>query len=588
MINVDLRKQPYNLDDEGVKWVEETIKSMTLEEKIGQLFINMGASRDEEYLKSVLDNYHIGGVRYNPGKAEEVYEQNKILQENSKVPLLIAANTEMGGNGACTDGTYIGNEVKIAATDDKRYAYEMGRVSGVEAAAIGCNWSFAPIVDINRNWRNPIISTRTWSADVEQTLELSLEYMKGIMESGIAPAAKHFPGDGIDERDQHLSFAPNSLSVEEWDATFGRVYSGLFEAGLPSIMAGHIALPEYVKYFNPEATTQEVYMPATLSKYILTDLLRGKMNFNGLVVTDASHMVAMTSAMKRSEMLPTAIAAGSDLFLFFNDPDEDFQWMMDGYKNGIITDERLEEALTRILGTKAALGLHNKPKTEILQPKAEAMAKIGLDSYKGIAKEISDKSITLVKNEENIFPISPEKHKRVLLVNVKGIANGIADLMGGGKKTPIEEIKELLEQEGFEVEIYESAMEKIMKLPKEEILMKLLDVYSQKRPIAELTGKYDLIINVANVGANTHQRIEWTMAKGTPDMPFYVHEIPTIFVSVLSPFHLADVPQVQTYINTYDSKDYTLKLLVEKMLGRSEFTGVSPVDAYCGLCDTVF
>ena len=588
MINVDLRKQPYNLDDEGVKWVEETIKSMTLEEKIGQLFINMGASRDEEYLKGVLDNYHIGGVRYNPGKAEEVYEQNKILQENSKIPLLIAANTEMGGNGACTDGTYIGNEVKIAATNDKRYAYEMGRVSGVEAAAIGCNWSFAPIVDINRNWRNPIISTRTWSADVEQTLELSLEYMRGIMESGIAPAAKHFPGDGIDERDQHLSFAPNSLSVEEWDATFGRVYSGLFEAGLPSIMAGHIALPEYVKYFNPEATTQEIYMPATLSKYVLTDLLRGKMKFNGLVVTDASHMVAMTSAMKRSEMLPTAIAAGSDLFLFFNDPDEDFQWMMDGYKNGIITDERLEEALTRILGTKAALGLHNKPKTEILQPKAEAMAKIGLDSYKEIAKEISDKSITLVKNEENIFPISPEKHKRVLLVNVKGIANGIADLMGGGKKTPIEEIKELLEQEGFEVEIYESAMEKIMKLPKEQILMKLLDVYSQKRPIAELTGKYDLIINVANVGANTHQRIEWTMAKGTPDMPFYVHEIPTIFVSVLSPFHLADVPQVQTYINTYDSKDYTLKLLVEKMLGRSEFTGVSPVDAYCGLCDTVF
>ena len=585
---VNLTAKPYNLDEQGIKWVKDTIANMTIEEKIGQLFINMGASREEDYLKSVLDNYHIGGVRYNPAMSNQVYDQNKILQENSKIPLLIAANTEMGGNGACTDGTYIGNEVKIAATNDKRYAYEMGRVSGVEAAAIGCNWSFAPIVDINRNWRNPIISTRTWSADVEQTLELSLEYMRGIMESGIAPAAKHFPGDGIDERDQHLSFAPNSLSVEEWDATFGRVYSGLFEAGLPSIMAGHIALPEYVKYFNPEATTQEIYMPATLSKYVLTDLLRGKMKFNGLVVTDASHMVAMTSAMKRSEMLPTAIAAGSDLFLFFNDPDEDFQWMMDGYKNGIITDERLEEALTRILGTKAALGLHNKPKTEILQPKEEAMAKIGLDSYKEIAKEISDKSITLVKNEENIFPISPEKHKRVLLVNVKGIANGIADLMGGGKKTPIEEIKELLEQEGFEVEIYESAMEKIMELPKEEILMKLLDVYSQKRPIAELTGKYDLIINVANVGANTHQRIEWTMAKGTPDMPFYVHEIPTIFVSVLSPFHLADVPQVQTYINTYDSKDYTLKLLVEKMLGLSEFTGVSPVDAYCGLCDTVF
>lgn len=588
---VNLKAKPYNLDEQGIKWVKDTIANMTIEEKIGQLFVNMGASRDEEYLKSILDNYHIGGVRYNPGKAEEVYEQNKILQENSKVPLLIAANTEAGGNGACTDGTYVGSEVKIAAANDPKYAYEMGRVSGVEAAAIGCNWSFAPIVDINRNWRNPIISTRTWSADVEQTLELSLEYMRGIQESGIAPAAKHFPGDGIDERDQHLSFAPNWLSVDEWDTTFGRVYGGLIEAGLPSIMAGHIALPEYVRHFNPQATKEELLMPATLSKYILTDLLRGKMNFNGLVVTDASHMVAMTSAMKRSEMLPTAIAAGSDLFLFFNDPDEDFGYMMDGYKKGIITDERLEEALTRILGTKAALGLHKKAKTEILQPKEEAMAKIGLPENTAIEAEVSDKAITLVKNKEGIFPITPEKHKRVLLVEVKGIDSGFGKLMAmmsGGKKSPIENLKDLLEAEGYEVEIYESPMDKIMKLPKEELMGAIMNVYAQKRPISTLTDNYDLIINVANVAPNTHQRIEWPASKGTPDIPFYVNEVPTIFVSIQSPFHLADVPQVKTYINAYDGKESTLKALVEKMVGRSEFTGVSPVDAFCGLLDTQY
>ena len=588
---VNLRVKPYNLDDEGVKWVEETIKSMTIEEKIGQLFINMGASRDEEYLKSILDNYHIGGVRYNPGTAEEVYDQNKILQENSKIPLLIAANTEMGGNGACTDGTYIGNEVKIAATNDKKYAYEMGRVSGVEAAAIGCNWSFAPIVDINRNWRNPIISIRTWSADVEQTLELSLEYMRGIQESGIAPAAKHFPGDGIDERDQHLSFAPNSLSVEEWDATFGRVYSGLFEAGLPSIMAGHIALPEYVRHFNPNATTQELYMPATLSKYILTDLLRGKMGFNGLVVTDASHMVAMTSAMKRSEMLPTAIAAGSDLFLFFNDPDEDFNWMMEGYKKGIITEERLEEALTRILGTKAALGLHKKAKTEILPAKEEAMAKIGLEENKEIAKEVADKGITLVKNTQELLPISPGRQKRVLLVEAKGTEGGFGkflELMGGAKKKPIDTLKDLLEAEGFQVEIWESPMDKVMKLPKEEMAKAMANVYAAKRPIADLTDNYDLIINIANVNPNTDQRVQWPASKGTPDIPFYVNEVPTIFVSVKCPFHLADVPQVKTYINTYDDSAITLEALVQKLVGKSEFKGVSPVDAFCGFGDTRF
>ena len=583
---VNLKAKPYNLDDEAIKWVQETIANMSIEEKIGQLFINMGASRDKEYLTGVLDNYHIAGVRYNPGTAEEVYEQNKILQENSKIPLLIAANTEAGGNGACTDGTYIGNEVKIAATNDKRYAYEMGRVSGVEAAAIGCNWSFAPIVDINRNWRNPIISTRTWSQDVEQTLELSLEYMRGIMESGIAPAAKHFPGDGIDERDQHLSFAPNSLSKEEWDATFGRVYGGLFEAGLPSLMAGHIALPEYVKYFNPEATTEELYMPATLSKYILTDLLRGEMKFNGLVVTDASHMVAMTSAMKRSEMVPTAIAAGSDLFLFFNDPDEDFGYMMDGYKNGIITDERLNEALTRILGTKAALGLHKKAKTEIMMPKEEAMARIGLEENKAIAAEVADKGIVLVKNTEDIFPISPEKYKRVLLVDVKGTEGGFGALIGAQGPKPSQVMKEMLEKEGFEVSIWESPMDKVMQLSVEERRAAIGNVYAAKRPITELTDNYDLIINLAIVNPNTDQRIQWPASKGTPDIPFYVHEVPTIFISLQCPFHLADVPQVKTYINAYDNKDVTYTALVDKMLGRSEFKGVSPVDAFCGYPDT--
>ncbi|HAE60976.1 MAG TPA: beta-hexosaminidase [Eubacteriaceae bacterium] len=583
---VDLKAKPYNLKDEDIKWVKETIASMTDEEKIGQLFVNMGSSRDEDYLKEMVTKYHIGAVRYNPGKAEEVYEQNRILQENSKIPLLIAANTESGGNGACTDGTYVGVEVKIAATNDSKYAYELGRVSGVEASAIGCNWSFAPIVDINRNWRNPIISTRTFCDDPDKTLELALEYMKGIRESGIAPAAKHFPGDGIDERDQHLSFSVNSLPTKEWDETFGKVYSGLFEAGLPSIMAGHISLPSYVRHFNPDATLQEAMMPATLSKYILTDLLRDKMGFNGLVVTDASHMVALTGAMKRKDMVPAAIAAGNDLFLFFNDPDEDFRWMMEGYKNGVITEERLNEALTRILGIKASLGLHKKDKKEILPPKEEAMARIGLEENKKPAIEVADKAITLVKNNQDIFPISVENHKRVLLVDVKGTEGGFGKLIGSSGPSALEIMKGMLEEEGFEVTIWESPTEKIMKLPEEEMKKAIGKVYAQKRPISDLTENYDLVINIASVNPNTDQRIQWPASKGTPDIPFYVNEIPTIFVSVQCPFHLADVPQVKTYINAYDNKDYTIKALVDKMMGRSKFVGVSPVDAFCGFEDT--
>lgn len=429
---VDLAAKPFNLSQADIKWVRDTISQMTLEEKIGQLFVNMGAQRTEEYLTGMLDNYHIGAVRYNPGTAQEVWEQNYILQTKSKIPLLIAANTEAGGNGACTDGTYIGHEVKVAAAKDPQWAYQLGRVSGVEAAAIGCNWSFAPIVDIMRNWRNPIISMRSFSDDPDRVLELSKAYMKGIMESGILPAAKHFPGDGIDERDQHLSASVNSYSCEEWDETFGKVYKGLIDAGLPSIMAGHIMLPAYQKHFNPNCTGDDL-LPATLCKELITDLLRGKLGFNGLVVTDASHMVGMTGAMARRDLLPAAIAAGCDLFLFFNDPDEDVAWMMEGYRNGVITEQRLQEALERILGLKARLRLHTTPREEILLPKDQAMARIGMAENLELARQLADESITLVKHKqpENL-PISPQTHQRVLVVPVSGAPNPIARAFGGG------------------------------------------------------------------------------------------------------------------------------------------------------------
>lgn len=587
MVKVDLTKKPYFLEKEDIQWVEDTIAGMATEEKIGQLFVNMGSERSEEYLKDVLEKYHIGAVRYNPGTSKEVHEQNRILQENAKIPLLIAANTEAGGNGACTDGTEIGVEVKIGATKDPKYAYEMGRVSGIEAAALGCNWSFAPITDINRNWRNPIISSRSFGSDPDMVLEMSKAYMKGFMESNMVCAMKHFPGDGIDERDQHLSNSVNTYSTEEWDATFGKVYSGMIDAGVHTVMAGHIMLPSYQKYFNHQMELEDT-LPATLSKELIDGLLKEKLGFNGMVVTDASHMVGMTSVMKRSKMLPTAIAAGCDMFLFFNDPEEDFSYMMEGYHSGIITEERLEDALRRILGIKAYLGLHKKNKKEIVPPK-EGLNVIGSPEFKEIAAEVSDKAITLVKNTgTSPLPLSVKEHKRILIVPQE-TPNPFAFMMGGkNKKKPVEYLKEKLEAEGFEVTIYESMMDKILKAPEEEAGKMMLNMYAGKAPISSITDNYDLIIQFAEITNlfGVTQRINWKMSKGTPDIPWYVHEVPTIFISLASPFHLADVPQVKTYINCYDKNEHTLDALVEKLLGRSEFTGTDPVDSFCGMMDT--
>lgn len=584
---VDLSAKPYELDAEAIQWVEDTLDNMSLDEKIGQLFVNMGSERSEDYLTDVIDNYHISAVRYNKGPATEIYDQNKILQSKSPIPMLIAANTEAGGDGAVTDGTKVGDEVKVAATSDPHYGYLMGKISGQEASAVGCNVSFAPIVDLTRNWHNPIISNRTWGADVQETIDFSLQYMKGITEEGILPFAKHFPGDGISERDQHLSFSPNTLDKKTWLETYGKIYQALIDAGLPGIMAGHIHLPNVEKEMHPEYEDKDI-LPATLSKTLLDELLRGELHYNGAIVTDASHMLGMTGAMSRREMLPTAIEAGCDMFLFFNDPDEDFQWMKEGYENGLLSEERLNDAIRRTLGLKAKIDLHKKSIDDIFLPKEEALKKINTEESQAVVREVADKAITLVKDEQkDIFPVTAERYKRILLVPVQGLTGGFGAAIAGNKPKAVEYLKELLEKRGHEVSVWESLESKVMKLPEEERATATANIYAQKRPISDLTDNYDLIINVSDVNSGgTIQRIIWPASKGTPDIPFYIHEVPTIFVSIQNPFDLADVPQVGTYINTYDGMNITMEELVKKLTGESEFKGHSSVDEFAGLWDT--
>ena len=368
---VNMKEKPFHLTEEDCKWVEDVIAGMTVDEKIGQLFFNMGASREEAYLKMTVNDYHIGGIRYNPGTAEEVYEQNRILQENSKIPLIIACNTENGGDGACVDGTSIASQTKIGATGNTDYAYQLGYMANKEAAAIGCNLSFAPVSDIMYNWENPVVGLRTYGNDPAQVAAMTKAYMDGAHANpGFCCAAKHFPGDGLDFRDQHVANSVNTMSCEEWDATFGMVYKNLIDNGLDAIMAGHIMQPAYARHFNPKLTDDEM-MPATLSPELIQGLLRSKLGFNGLILTDASHMVGLTCRMKRSDMLPAAIAAGVDMFLFFNEMEEDFASMKQGYLDGRITEERLDDALRRILALKAHMGLHKKAKNELMMPKEQ-------------------------------------------------------------------------------------------------------------------------------------------------------------------------------------------------------------------------
>ncbi|MBQ0126056.1 MAG: beta-hexosaminidase [Clostridiales bacterium] len=600
---VDLRAKPFYLTDKQIEWVQNTIRSMTLEEKISQLFVHLTASVEEEdVLNDLKRTGPIGGIRFNPGTKENMRKMNYNFQKASHIPILSAVNVEQGGTGATKDGTFVGSEMKIAATGEAKYAYELGRICGIETKSVGCNWAFAPITDLVMNWHNPGISTRGWSNDPDRILELSKEYYRGMKESGIACAMKHFPGDGCDERDPHVATAVNSLSCEEWDATYGKVYKGMIDEGIESVMIGHIMMPAYQKHFNPEVKDNE-YVPATLSTELLGGLLREKLGFNGLIVTDASHMIGLAGRAKRSELVPRSIAAGCDLFLFFNDIEEDLGYMTEGYKNGIITEERLTEALERILGLKAMLGL-DEFKLDEFAPLSE-LDKVGKKEYLTVTSEIADKGITLAKQVgENIFPLTPEKTKRILLVSVGPHPNPSLSRAGmgvdGSKLT--DQFKAELEAKGFEVSVYvdpiKAKLDKIEKVPK--WLLKILmnrsmnkqskGMYGMKRAIHNLHEKYDCVIAFANVSTTmkTTQRLEWALSKGGWDNSWYVNELPTIFVSFNCPFHLADVSQVKNYINCYDAHPITVKKLVEKLVGQSEFKGKSPVDQFCGMIDTRF
>lgn len=575
---VDMTAAPFNLDAAAVEWVESTIASMSLEEKIGQLFINHNNSYEPEYLDGVLENFHVGGMRYRPGPSAAVQAHIRHAQSKTKIPLLIASNPEMGGAGSCDDGTFVSTHLQAGSHPDASIARQMGQIAGIETAALGCNWAFAPIVDIHYNWRNTVISTRAFGNTPEVVVERAKEYFDGISESPTACAMKHFPGDGIDERDQHVVTSYNTLGYEEWNATYGHVYREMIGHGVQSIMAGHIGAPALSRRYLPELADGDI-LPATLAPELLGELLRGELGFNGLILTDASQMIGMTQAMKRRVLVPAAIAAGCDMFLFFRNPAEDFGFMLDGYRNGVITEERLQDALRRILALKASLGLHLKDRSELV-PAAEALAVIGSAEHRAIAAEIADKTVTLVKDTQNNLPLTPATHRRIRLYGISGGSDfTMADPLGY-----LDVVAQELERVGFEVHIFKTAEQR--KAAGEEGV-NFMSVISDEAT-ADYPEKYDAALVVANVKGFAQEaaiRVKWSSPMAA-EIPWYVTEVPTVFVSLNQPNHLIDVPMVKTAIHAHADTREAIRATVEKIQGLSEFQGTFNENVFCNSFDT--
>ena len=565
---IDLKAKPFNLNDDDIRWVRDTLAGLSQEEKIGQLFCMIAAEADEAYLGGMLKKVPFGGIMYRPTTTETAVNATRFLQGTSKIPVLIAANLEKGGTGIVQEGTTIGANLLIAATDDEGMAAKLGTACGREGAAVGANWAFAPVIDIDYNFRNPITNTRTFGSDPDRVKRMGVAYVKAVQALGVAASIKHFPGDGVDERDQHLVTSINDLPCEAWDASYGAVYKACIDAGALTVMIGHIAQPNWSRRLDPTLRDQDI-LPASLAPELLGGLLRDRLGFNGIIVTDSTNMAGMTIPMPRSKLVPRAIAAGCDMFLFTRNIDEDLSFMRSGVADGTITSRRLDDAVTRILALKAALKLHLKKADSSIAPSLENAKKIiGCAEHRAWAKEAADKAATLVKEEPGVLPLTPARYPRVLYYEIEA-QQGYAYSVRAGVA---ESFRKLLEKEGFKIDIFEPA--------------KAFE--GRVRPTTDITGNYDLIVYLANMSTKSNQttvRIEWAQPMGA-NVPVFMSQVPTVFVSVENPYHLLDAPRVRTFVNGYCATDEMLQAIVDKLTGKSKFTGVSPVDPFCGRWDT--
>jgi len=555
-----LSAAPFNLDAAAIQWVQKTVNGLSTEQRIRQV-INEASMSDDLNAAQSIGGYQLGGVtRFMGTDVQAAWQATRVLIEASEIPLLISGDIEGGGIGlGCA--TPVPNPLGLAAADSVLINDAVASMMAREARALGINWAFAPVIDINARFRSAIVSTRSYGSDPARILRMASGYVKSFQAEGIAATAKHWPGEGLDDRDQHLVTTVNRLDMNAWRECFGVLYRSLIADGVKCVMSAHIALPAWARACG--AKGMEVYRPASVSQHLNLGLLRGTLGFNGLIVSDAAPMAGLTSWADRKEYVPQVIESGCDMLLFSLSLEEDLGHLRSALRDGRLSEERLDAAVMRVLGLKASLGLHTKTIDELLPPLDIVSTRLRTPQNEGIAAEAASASITLVKDVKNTLPLSLSKHRRIVLVTDPEHVGFINDA-GPNKQL----LSDLLTERGFEVRKY--AADSPPTVADTDLVLYLLTQES--------------MLTAANI------YLSWRRMHGNPvaAMSRHWHELPCILVSLGQPYYLYDAPRMPCVINAYSAIESVQYALVRKLLGDEPFLGVSPVDAFCGLPEAVY
>lgn len=550
------QKQKSKPEVAGAAWVGQTLGSMTLDEKIGQLIIpavvGMFMSQDSEAFQQIrrdITEFHVGGYHM-LGEVNNLHEPAGValltnhLQAMSKVPLWITADFEGGVGLRYIGATRLPRAMAMGATGNPEMAYQAGRIAAEEARALGVQVNFYPVADVNNNARNPIINIRSFGGDPGQVSRMARAYIRGSQEHGVMATAKHFPGHGDTSVDSHLELPVVDVDRARLDSIELPPFRAAIEEGVGGVMSAHIALPQ----IEPEK------LPATLSPKMLTGVLRGELKFNGVIFTDAMNMQGVAAHYPEGEAAVRAVKAGADVVLYPPSVEKAFVALKRAVESGEIKESRIDESVRRILSAKAKLGLDRERMVDI----DNLDRVLGSSEHQRTAQQIIENAITLVRDKRSVLPLKLAPEQKVLFITMVDNSEGWRDGVPGRAF-----LEGLIKRHRKSLNVYVSDKTS----PGEIELIKKLAAFSD---VIIVNG----FIRVASFKGSVD------MSEGEINLLKHLSAVDKPFAFVLygSPYLLSFVPELPTYILAYEYYPAAEEAALKAVLGEIEFKGKLPIE----------
>jgi beta-N-acetylhexosaminidase len=537
-------------------WVERTLDSMTLDEKIGQLIIparvGMFLAQDSETFQQMrrdIIEFHVGGYHM-LGETNALHEPAGVallinhLQALAKTPLWITADFEGGVGLRFIGATRLPRAMAIGATGNPEMAYQAGRIAAEEARALGVHVNFYPVVDVNNNARNPIINIRSFGGSPELVSRMARAFIRGSQEHGEMATAKHFPGHGDTSTDSHLELPVIDVDRARLNAIELPPFRAAIEEGVGGVMSAHIALPQ----IEPEK------LPATLSPKILTGILRDDLNFRGVIFTDAMVMRGISAHYPEGEAAVRAVKAGADVVLYPSSVEQVFLGLKRAVQSGEIKESRIDESVRRILTAKLELGLDRNRFVDINQVDKV----LGTTEHQQTAQQIIESAITLVRDTRGILPLKLAPEQKVLFISMVDNNEGWRDGVPGSAF-----YSQLVKRHPNSTNLYVTDKTS----PNEFELIRKLAAFS------------DVVIVNAFIRISSFKG-SIDMSDGEISLLKHLSAIQKPFAFVLygSPYLLSFVPELPTYVLTYEYYPAAEQAALKGVLGEIEFKGKLPIE----------